>query len=204
MMRKYWFWLLNGLLILLYLWAMGEETAVSVQVKNGRCVAIVPERHIGIDCPQIGAGSQVGLFATQPSTTSTMLATYPPLRWLAPHTAWADLNLFKLDGHLLWRQRFGQMDWTKWQLISGGWQTRWGELHGLGSQNSLVLQEPVGDSFILTSHIRRAGDEAGLLLRSPQGLFSFWTAQTGAVFGGNGKTAVSPTPSSASPSKNHS
>ncbi|WP_420645120.1 ArnT family glycosyltransferase [Candidatus Leptofilum sp.] len=166
---------LNGLLILLYVWALGEETAVSVQVSNGRCVAIVPERHIGIDCPQVGAGSQVGLLATQPATTGTMLASYPPLRWLAPHTAWGDLNLFTPDGQPIWRRPFGQMAWEEWQLISGGWQTRWGELHGLSSQNSLVLREPVGDSFILTSSLRRAEDEAGLLLLHPDG-------HTGLVF----------------------
>ncbi|MFZ1397108.1 MAG: hypothetical protein WAS33_09445, partial [Candidatus Promineifilaceae bacterium] len=168
-MQKRWFWLLNGLLLLLYVWALGEATAVSLQVKNGRCVAIVPERHIGIDCPQMGAGSQVGLLATQPTTSRTELASYPPLRWLAPHTAWDDLNLFTLNGDLLWRQPFGQVDWSAWQLISGGWQTRWGELRGLASQNSLVLRQPTSDSFILTSHLRRAEDEAGLLLLSPDG-----------------------------------
>ncbi|WP_420632034.1 ArnT family glycosyltransferase [Candidatus Leptofilum sp.] len=174
-MRNRWFWLLNGLLILLYVWTLGEETAVSIQVSNGRCVAIVPDRQIGIDCPQIGAGSQVGLFATRPGTTRSMLATYAPLRWLAPQSAWDNLNLFTLDGQLIWRQPFGRMAWDEWKLISGGWQTRWGELHGLASQNSLVLQEPVGDSFILTSHLRRAEDDAGLLLLSSDG-------QTGLVF----------------------
>lgn len=78
-MRRSWFWLVNGLLILLYLWAMGEKTAVSLQVLNGRCIAAVPERHIGIDCPEIGTGSQVGLYATRPATGQAELVSYPPL-----------------------------------------------------------------------------------------------------------------------------
>lgn len=172
-MHKKWFWLVNSLLILLYLWAMGEETAVSLQVNNGRCIAIVPERHIGIDCPQMGAGSQVGLIATQPATSRTELASYAPLRWLAPHTAWADLNLFSLDGQPDWRHTFGQINWADWQMGSGGWQTRWGELRGTASQNSLVLGQQVGDGFILTSQLRRAEAEAGLLLLHPDGRTGF-------------------------------
>jgi hypothetical protein len=172
-MRNRWFWLLNGLLILLYVWALGEETAVSLQVSDGRCIAAVPDRFIGIDCPQMGAGSQVGLIASQPATTRTMLMTYAPLRWLAPHTAWNDLNLYGLDGQPIWRQPFGQMDWADWQLISGGWQTRWGELRGRASQNSLVLRQAVGDDFILTSTLRRAEGDAGLLLLHPDGHTGF-------------------------------
>ncbi|MAT97917.1 MAG: hypothetical protein CL608_12295, partial [Anaerolineaceae bacterium] len=158
-MRRRWFWLVNSLLILLYFWAMGEETAVSLQVINGRCIANVPERHIGIDCPQIGPGSQVGLYGTQPATGRMELASYPPLRWLAPHTAWAELNLFSADGQPLWRQTFNQTNWSEWQTLSGDWLTRWGELHGTASQNSIVLQETVGDGFILTSRLRRAEGE---------------------------------------------
>lgn len=172
-MPRKWFWLVNGLLILLYLWALGEETAVSLQVHNGRCIAIVPERHIGIDCPQMGPGSQVGLIATHPTTTRTELATYAPLRWLAPHTAWADLNLFSANGQAIWRQTFNQPDWAEWQTISGGWFTRWGELHGTASQNSIVLTETVSEAFILTSHLRRAEAEAGLLLLNPDGRTGF-------------------------------
>ncbi len=178
-MRRSYFWLLNGLLILLYLWAVGEETAVSLQVINGRCIAIVPERHIGIDCPQMGAGSQVGLYATQPATGRIELASYPPLRWLAPHSAWAELNLFSAGGRPLWRQTFRQMKWDEWQPASGGWFTRWGELHGNASQNALLFTEAVDGDFILTSRLRRAEDEAGLLLLHPDG-------QTGFVFLVNG------------------
>ncbi|MBK8900077.1 MAG: glycosyltransferase family 39 protein [Anaerolineaceae bacterium] len=173
MMHRNWFWLVNGVLLLLYVWALGEETAVSLQVSNGRCIAAVPERYIGIDCPQMGAGSQVGLVATQPSTTRAELASYAPLRWLAPHTAWADLNLFSVDGQPVWRHTFGQINWADWQTGSGGWQTRWGELRGMDSQNSLALRQPVGESFILTSHLRRAEDEAGLLLLNPDGRTGF-------------------------------
>ncbi len=174
-MRKGGFWLLNGLLILLYVWALGEETAVSLQVSNGRCIAAVPERYIGIDCPEMGVGSQVGLYATQPTTDRVELASYAPLRWLAPHTAWADLTLYPLDGQPIWRQTFNQPNWSEWQTVSGGWATRWGELHGSASQNSLLLSEVVTDDFILTSSLRRAEDEAGLLLLNPDG-------QTGFVF----------------------
>ena len=174
-MRRGWFWLLNGLLILLYVWAMGEETAVSLQVINGRCIAAVPERHIGIDCPQMGAGSQVGFYATQPATTLAQLASYAPLRWLAPHTAWADLSLFSAEGQPVWQQTFNQTNWDEWQAVSGGWTTRWGELHGTGSQNGILITEAVADDFILTSSLRRAEDDAGLLLVHPDG-------QTGFVF----------------------
>ena len=172
-MRKRWFWLVNGLLILLYVWALGEETAVSLQVVNGRCIAIVPERHIAIDCPQMGAGSQVGLVASQPTTNQAELASYPPLRWLAPHTAWNDLNLYSLNGQPIWQHRFSRMNWADWQTLSGGWQTRWGELRATASQNSLVLRQPVGDGFILTSQLRRAEAEAGLLLLHPDGRTGF-------------------------------
>ncbi|MCA9946478.1 MAG: glycosyltransferase family 39 protein, partial [Anaerolineales bacterium] len=174
-MRRRWFWLFNGLLILLYIWALGEETAVSLQVINGRCLAAVPERYIGIDCPQMGAGSQVGLVATNPATSIAQLASYPPLRWLAPHTAWADFNLFTADGQAVWRQNFSRMSGDSWQTTSGSWQTRWGELHSTASQNSLILHEPVGEEFILTGKLRRANEEAGLLLLHPDG-------QTGFVF----------------------
>jgi 4-amino-4-deoxy-L-arabinose transferase-like glycosyltransferase len=174
-MRNRWFWLLNGLLLLLYVWALGEETAVSLQVSNGRCIAAVPERYISIDCPQIGAGSQVGLTISQPTTSRAMLASYPPLRWLAPHTAWAKLNLYTLAGQPSWQQPFNQMDWDDWELISGGWQTRWGELRGQASQNSLVQRQAVDDGFIFTGKLRRAEEEAGLLLLHPDG-------QTGFVF----------------------
>ena len=174
-MRKRWFWLLNGLLILLYVWALGEETAVSLQVINGRCIAAVPERHIGIDCPQMGAGSQVGFYATQPVTSRTQLASYAPLRWLAPHTAWADLSLFSAEGQPIWQQTFNQTNWDEWQTVSGGWTTRWGELHGTASQNGILITEAVTDDFILTSSLRRAEDDAGLLLVHPDG-------QTGFVF----------------------
>ncbi len=174
-MRRSWFWLINGLLILLYMWAMGEETAVSLQVINGRCIAAVPERYIGIDCPNMGAGSQVGLVAAQPTRGRIELASYPPLRWLAPHTAWADLNLFSADGQPLWRQNFNQLNPNAWQTVNGGWTTRWGELRGTTSQNSLLFHQPVQADFILTSTLRRAEEEAGLLLLHPDG-------QTGFVF----------------------
>ncbi len=168
-MRRSWFWLLNGLLILLYVWALGEETAVSLQVINGRCIAAVPERHIGIDCPQMGAGSRIGLTTSQPTTGGAEVASYPPLRWLAPHTAWAELQLFSADGQPVWQQRFSRVSWDEWQTVSGGWMSRWGELRGTASQNSLILQEAVSDDFILTSGLRRAEDEAGLLLLHPDG-----------------------------------
>ena len=174
-MQRGWFWLLNGLLILLYLWAMGEETAVSLQVINGRCIAAVPERHIGIDCPQMGAGSQVGFYATQPATTQFQLATYAPLRWLAPHTAWANLSLFGIDGQPLWQQTFSQTEWNDWQIVSGNWMSRWGELRGTSGQNTILVTQSATDDFILTSTLRRAEDEAGLLLIDPNG-------QTGLVF----------------------
>ncbi len=172
-MRRSWFWLINGLLILLYIWAMGEETAVSLQVVNDRCIAAVPERTIGIDCPQMGVGSQVGVTAIQPTTRRIELASYPPLRWLAPHTAWADLNLFSADGQPLWRQTFNQLNTNAWQTVSGGWTTRWGELRGTTSQNSLLFHQPVNDDFILTSTLRRAEEEAGLLLLHPDGQKGF-------------------------------
>ena len=174
-MQRSWFWLLNGLLILLYIWAMGEETAISLQVINGRCIAAVPERHIGIDCPQMGAGSQVGFYATQPATTQRQLASYAPLRWFAPHTAWAELSLFSVDGQPLWQQTFSQTKWAEWQIVSGGWTSRWGELHGTASQNGILITQSVTNDFILTSTLRRAEDEAGLLLLAPDG-------QTGLVF----------------------
>ena len=172
-MRRGWFWLLNGLLILLYLWALGEETAVSVQVINGRCIAAVPERYVGIDCPQMGADSQVGFYASKPVSDRMMLATFPPLRWLAPHTAWADLSLFSANGQPLWQQTFSHTAWDEWQIISGGWTSRRGELHGIVGQNGIVLTETITDDFILTSTLRRAEDEAGLLLMNPDGHTGF-------------------------------
>lgn len=172
-MRRCWFWLLNGLLILLYLWAMGEETAVSIQVDNGRCTAIVPERQIEVECQNIGAGSQIGLYTTQPATTFRQLTRHAPLRWLAPHTAWAQLSLFAADGKPIWQQNFSQSVWQQWQTVSGGWASRWGELYGTSNQNSLLLGEATEGAFTMRGYLRRAEGSAGLLLTTPDGESGF-------------------------------
>lgn len=179
--RRSWFWLLNGLLILLYLWTMGEETAVSIQVINGRCIANVPDRHIAIDCPEISQGSQVGLYTAQPGSYRTQLTHYAPLRWLAPHAGWRDLALFSADGQPLEQYTFHPIEWTQWQTHSGSWINHWGELSGKASQNSILLRQPMPQNFTFSSTLRRAENDAGLLLVTPNG-------QSGFIFIVNGAT----------------
>ena len=167
-MRRRWFWLINGFLLLLYVWTLGEETAVSLQVSNGRCLASVPERSIAIDCSEIGAGSQVGLYTTRTLNSSQFL-NHAPLHWLAPHTAWSKLSLFTPAGQPVRQQTLYPINWAEWQTISGEWATRWGALHGTSAANSILLQQPVSPDFNFTASLRRAEDDAGLLLLAPDG-----------------------------------
>lgn len=173
------FWLLNGLLILLYLWTMGEETAVSVQVMNGRCTANVPKRQITIDCPEIDSGSQVGFYATEPDSHPVQLAHYAPLRWLAPRTGWHNLTLSFADGQPVAQYAFQPVAWEQWQTNSGSWINRWGELSGQASQNSIILRQALPQNFTFSTALRRAEEKAGLLLLAPDG-------QSGYVFIVNG------------------
>ena len=64
--RRRWFWLLNGVLLLLYLWTLTGQTRVAVTVNNGVCTAIVPGRTVQVECPQLRAGSRVGLYLQNP------------------------------------------------------------------------------------------------------------------------------------------
>lgn len=102
--RRRSFWLLNGLMLLLYLWTLG------------------------IDCPQLTAGSRVGLYLEHSAAEPFSWMTEAPLHWLAPQPALTAVTLTNENGQRLWQSSFSDAELSQWQTIAGQNRVVWGEL----------------------------------------------------------------------------
>lgn len=84
------FWLLNVILILLYLWTLSEATVVTVTIQPNTCTAHTPERSLTIPCTGLYRDS-VSLYSSSPPARA--LFNNGLLDWLAPASTWADPNI---------------------------------------------------------------------------------------------------------------
>ncbi len=84
------FWLLNLAFIVLYLWTLGETTAITVEVRPNYCTAHTPQRSIAIPCADLD-GEAIQLYRAEEPAASR--APGGLLHWLAPSSAWQELRV---------------------------------------------------------------------------------------------------------------
>ena len=178
--RRRWFWLLNGVLLLLYLWTLTGQTRVAVTVNNGVCTAIVPGRTVQVECPQLRAGSRVGLYLQNPELEPEDVFVRAPLDWLAPHAAWNSAALLNGDGSPQWTNSFTQANLAGWEPLAGNWQIVAGELRASSGAATILRSTPASGNFIFTAELRRPEGTAGLLLLEPDGERGFAFITSGA------------------------
>lgn len=162
------FWLLNLLLIVLYLWTLTEKSTVAIAVEEETCVAILPQRSLSISCPGLRNGV-LGLYgAPQPGAG---ILSRGPLDWLAPETSWGDLRLYDDRDQLRWTATFND-GLREWRAVEGTWRTRLGELRPPSDAAFIRRQETLrslGDEYRVVARLRRPHDSAGLVLLDPDG-----------------------------------
>ncbi|HEX6386075.1 MAG TPA: hypothetical protein VF177_15500, partial [Anaerolineae bacterium] len=167
--RRHRFWLLNGLLLLLYLWTLTGQTGVAVTVNNGMCTAAVPGRTIQVACPELRTDSRVGLYLRNPEPEPQDVFVRAPLDWLAPRAAWASAALFDASGNAQWADSFTRRALVGWEQLTGVWQTVAGELRTTSERAAILRRTPVSHDFTFTAELRRPEGEGGLLLLEPDG-----------------------------------
>lgn len=162
------FWLLNLLLLVLYIWTLTESATVSISVRPGRCTAHTPERRITISCSGLYRGF-VALYSTSDPTPDFLQGG--PLDWLAPTSAWGQVRLLDAAGSLQWQEDFnGTLD--AWEAQQGLWRARFGELRPPEDPGLFVRRQPLPERrvpFEIQARLHRPYDNAGLLLLQADG-----------------------------------
>lgn len=160
------FLLLNLFLLILYGWTLSDSSTVTVTVRQETCTAILPDRTLTIACPGLRNG-HLGLYGN-PAPPATEF-DQGPLDWLAPETAWARLALYDEREQLRWTASF-QSDLQAWQVVSGTWRTRLGELRP-PSEPAFIRRKQdlgaLGDRYRVVARLHRAHDSAGIVLTRP-------------------------------------
>lgn len=169
--RRRRFWMVNGLLLLLYFWTLTETITISISVQPHRCTAHTPERTLGVDCSQLYRGF-LGLYSSSDPVPDYLDSG--PLDWLAPASAWKEISVVDSDSGSRppWRDSFyGSLN--SWQAVHGVWRTRLGELRPPSRRGLIVQRNPLPDAsegtFQVHAQLRRPYDNAGLVLMQPDG-----------------------------------
>jgi hypothetical protein len=161
------FWLIHLLLLLLYGWTWTEETPITVRVgEDGVCQAIAPDRSLAIECPNL-AGGRVGLFnvAREPLTVEDAAL----LDWLAPPSAWAEVEVVDPAGEVVWSEPFSRGELAGWEPLLGEWQVIGGELRAKAGSAALLYQERLDEGVTIHASLRRGREAAGILLLEANG-----------------------------------
>lgn len=158
MRKRGWFIAINVLLLLLFLWTLTEQTAVTVQIRDGVCTAVLRERTSTIPCPNLDDGT-LGLYIEAPRTRDRL--NLAPLAWLAPTSAWRGIHI-RAGGEELALPAPFTPDVPLWWRVLGEWRP-------IGETAVLLWDAPAEADYTFTATIRRPHDRAGLLLLEPGG-----------------------------------
>lgn len=85
------FWLLNLLLILLYLWTLRETTTLRITIQPSTCTAHTPERSLAIPCADIDPHAT----ALYRAPNNASIPGAGLLDWLAPGSQWGDVRVLQ-------------------------------------------------------------------------------------------------------------
>ncbi|MFZ0544452.1 MAG: glycosyltransferase family 39 protein [Candidatus Promineifilaceae bacterium] len=156
---KWLFLVVNGALLLLYGWTLTESVPITVEVTDGNCLAILPDRTAEIPCPGLSQG-EIGLSLER--TEMRDLAKTGPLDWFAPRAGWRRILVSGDDD-----TRPIQVTFTDqlpyWRRVGDEWRP-------LLEHAALRWRAPIQRSFKVEASVRRPeGELAGVLLLEPGG-----------------------------------
>lgn len=160
------FWLVNIGLVLLFIFSLGEQTAVSIQVSKGKCTAIVPERQLAIECPRV-EGGEIGLFYRVADDRD--LADFSLWQLLMPDSAWYEVIITGGSSLKNQPQSYKVTDLPGGQVTTGSWRSIFGELQPTAERAVILWPNPVDGDFRLQATLRRSFDPAGILILEPGG-----------------------------------
>jgi hypothetical protein len=154
-----WFWLVNLALLALYGWTLTEDVVLSIEVADGQCVAVASGRTSEIGCPELAEGF-VGIYLSD--TGGPQLGDIGPLDWLAPRSAWHELQL-TAEGEKQRQVRFqSAQDVAGWRQVLDEYRPEW-------ESAVMIWRLPQPGDFMLKAGLRRLDEQAGLLLLEADG-----------------------------------
>lgn len=163
-MRNRWFWLVNLVLLLLYLWTLTEESSVQLQVIKDTCTAVFREstqltRTSSIPCPGLRGGF-VGIYFDNSDRKGQL--DWGPLDWLTPRSGWRTVYFTEAreNGNRL--RIVVDDELTGWRQVLGEWRPTW-------ETAVLRWQTPIYGDYLVEAKLRRPEEPAGIILLEPDG-----------------------------------
>jgi hypothetical protein len=174
-----WFWLINLVLLALFVWSLTERVEVTVKRSGDRCTAILMDRTSEIPCAGL-EGGHLGFFRESvPRQELSGLIRRGPLEWLAPGAAWKSERLLAAgdDGQSGSPVAQGLGDGfaaqETWQQVMEGLLAR--SDRPAGGEGATVQGgireyiERLPPVFSVEAELHRPRDAAGLVLLEPGG-----------------------------------